>query len=277
MRNVSALYTFAIMKGENRQLRELANMSFPLEDWSGIRKPSKNVDEEYFTLWNYIHNTFNYLYHNERSKVFQDNNYSCFNTGLETKTHQEIFAFFIKNQNDGKFHFEGYVEDTDNRLNAIRSKLPDPANYIINVQDFIYDPKNDEDYSLSHIFERQERLPRVILTIPEEFREDVIVNRMRMAFKRLKRNYKLAIPQYSPRLKEIQLLVPLCIKDKLNADCALAVQKIDGVYVAKTILTMDMAYNNARLITRPDGDWLKLLNESDGIDEDDLLFGDIDE
>ena len=27
-------------------------------------------------------------------------------------------------------------------------------------------------------------------------------------------------------------------------------------YVGKTILTLDMAYSNARLITRPDSDWL---------------------
>ena len=29
-----------------------------------------------------------------------------------------------------------------------------------------------------------------------------------------------------------------------------------GAYLGQTILTMNMAYNNARLISRPDSDWL---------------------
>ena len=29
-----------------------------------------------------------------------------------------------------------------------------------------------------------------------------------------------------------------------------------GAYIGQTILTMKMAYNNARLICRPDSDWL---------------------
>ncbi len=265
------LYVWASVTNENKHLEALATKSYPFEDWGGIRKPCKHVDKEYFTLWNYIHNTFGYLYNVEKTKILETKISRRFIPGLEDEQHQEIFALFTKTTADSKYVFQGFFEESSPRLNSIRSKLPDAANYIRDARDFIYDPQNEEDYSMRHIFERQNRLPKVIESIPVEFREDVIVNRMRMAFKRLKRNYKLAIPQYSPRLKEIQLLVPLCIKDKINADCALAVQKIDGVYVVKTILTMDMAYNNARLITRPDKEWLKQINEIDGIDEDDIL------
>lgn len=94
---------------------------------------------------------------------------------------------------------------------------------------------------------------------------------MRRGFKRLRRNYKLAVPQYSPRFDEIQLLVPLCISDELVADSALAVRKIDQVYVAKTVLTMDMVYSNARLITRPDPEWLRPVNDASDLEDDELI------
>lgn len=271
MLDVSVLYTWAYIRGENRNIRSLAVLSFPREDWSGTKKPCKNVDSDYFILWKYVHHTFDYLWNNEKHKIYEEENVGCFNLGLETDKYEDIYAFFEKSVDDDKFFLVGFFEESNNKLNRIRSKLPSPASYILDPSDFIYDPKYEEDYSLNHILERQERLPRVIKNIPEQYREDVIINRMRRAFKRLKRNYKLAVPQYSPRLKEIQLLVPLCIENNLKADCALAVRKIDNVYVAKTVLTMDMAYNNARLITRPDPEWLRPLKDKQDIEDDEIV------
>ena len=36
-----------------------------------------------------------------------------------------------------------------------------------------------------------------------------------------------------------------------------AIQREDGFYSARTCLTLDMAYNNARLICRPESSWIK--------------------
>jgi len=275
MAGISDLYVWAICIGENRKLRELSMLAYPREDWSGAKKPCKNVDSDFFVLWKYIHHTFGYLIRKEPHKIYQDKTYGCFNTGLESEKYEEIYAFFRRNSNNDRFELQGFYEATNNSLNCIRSKLPDPANYIINPSDFIFDVTKEMDYSLSHILdERQHRLPKIIRTIDERFREDIIVNRMRQAHRRLKRNYKLAVPQYSPRFDEIQLLIPVCITEKTKADCALAVRKIDDVYVAKTILTMDMAYNNARLITRPDPEWLHPLKDESDVDEDDITSPD---
>lgn len=275
MAGLSELYNWAICKGENRNLRELSRLAHPKEDWSGAKKPCKNVESDFYVLWKYIHHTFGYLKKKEPQKIFVGATYGCFNTGLESEKHEEIYAFFQRNSVDDKFELIGFFEASNNALNSIRSKLPEPANYIINPADFIFDATKEMDYSLTHILDyRQHRLPKIIETIPEQYREDIIVNRMREAHRRLKRNYKLAVPQYSPRLDEIQLLIPVCIKEKTIADCALAVRKIDDVYVAKTILTMDMAYNNARLITRPDPEWLRPLKDADDIEEDDIISPD---
>jgi hypothetical protein len=75
------------------------------------------------------------------------------------------------------------------------------------------------------------------------------------ARERVRRNYKTAIPQYYKG--RIQILLPLCISNAVAADLALVVEDHATFYRASTCLTLDMAYNNARQLARPDRDWLK--------------------
>ena len=75
------------------------------------------------------------------------------------------------------------------------------------------------------------------------------------ALERARRNYKIAIPQYYRG--KVQLLLPLSLNDPSKADLALVVERHPDFYRASTCLTLDMAYNNARQITRPDRDWLE--------------------
>ncbi|MGF9796368.1 DUF3825 domain-containing protein [Brevibacillus agri] len=264
---VSNLYEWAICKGQNRKLRQLSLLALE-EDWSGGTKPAQDVDSEFFVLWKYIHHTFRYLIRKESHKIFENSDYGCFNTGLEARIgYEEIFAFFQKNK-DGRLELIGFYEESNNILDPIRGNLPEPANYLLDPADFIFDTNKPMTYKVKHIFERQHRLPKVIETIPPQYREDIIENRLRRAHKRVKRNYKLAIPQYSPRLDEIQLLIPICIEDENIADCALAVTKVNNTYKGKTILTMAMAYNNARLITKPDPAWLKPSKDIDDVEDE---------
>ncbi len=76
------------------------------------------------------------------------------------------------------------------------------------------------------------------------------------AVRRVKRNYKTAVPQFYNG--NLQLLLPICLSSKASADLALVVSKENGVYRATTCLTLDMAINNARLIAKPDDEWLKI-------------------
>ena len=72
--------------------------------------------------------------------------------------------------------------------------------------------------------------------------------------KKVTANYKMAIPQYYNG--KIQLLLPLCLMDSTTPDIAIAVTKQATCYQGHTCLTLDMAYNNARLIVRPQSNWL---------------------
>lgn len=51
-------------------------------------------------------------------------------------------------------------------------------------------------------------------------------------------------------------LLPLCLTGD-KPELALTIQREDGFYAARACLTLDMAYNNARLICRPETSWIK--------------------
>ncbi|MBR9916067.1 MAG: DUF3825 domain-containing protein [Algicola sp.] len=78
-----------------------------------------------------------------------------------------------------------------------------------------------------------------------------------LALKRVQWNYKTAIPMYYPFMDKLSLLLPLSLIDDDIIDLALVVEKTkSGNYLGHTILPLVWAYGNARLVTRPDSDWL---------------------
>lgn len=88
-----------------------------------------------------------------------------------------------------------------------------------------------------------------------------IMNRVKdaidLSIKRVAWNFKTAIPTYYPRVKNLQLLLPLCLLSDDTVDLALAMEKTPaGSYLGHTALPLDWAYKNARLVCRPDSDWL---------------------
>lgn len=94
-----------------------------------------------------------------------------------------------------------------------------------------------------------------------------------LAMKRVEWNFKTAIPMYFPTMNIMSLLLPLSIIKEDEVNAALVVEKTKANnYIGHTILTLEMAYSNARLVSRPDSDWLaveKIDNLStDEIDEE---------
>ncbi len=88
-----------------------------------------------------------------------------------------------------------------------------------------------------------------------------LINRLddaiELAQKRVEWNFKTAVPAFYPTKNTMSLLLPLDLTENDQPDVALVVELMEsGAYIGQTILTMRMAYNNARLICRPDSDWL---------------------
>jgi hypothetical protein len=98
--------------------------------------------------------------------------------------------------------------------------------------------------------------------LPEPLRESdklarhAIEGAIKELRERLRRNYKLAVPHWYD--DKVQLLLPLAITDDSKADFALVADKDKDrrKYLVRTILTLDQAYIDARLITAPDRAWL---------------------
>lgn len=99
------------------------------------------------------------------------------------------------------------------------------------------------------------------LRIPPEFRDSpnlatLLDGAVNLAKKIVSANYKAAIPQFFNG--KISFLLPICLKEPGKADLSLSVINNQKTYTGVTCLTLDMAYNNARLIAKPDSDWLKI-------------------
>jgi hypothetical protein len=106
------------------------------------------------------------------------------------------------------------------------------------------------------IQDNKDRFPAPYNTMPDHTLQYLINGCISDTKEKLKRNYKLAVPQYFITGGTIQLLIPLCLSTVDTADLAIVVEDYGTMYRASTCLTLDMAINNARLLARPDRDWL---------------------
>lgn len=137
------------------------------------------------------------------------------------------------------------------------SKLAEIASYISDPSDLIYDTKLELRTNIDHIIQdNKERFPVPFDTMDNYMLSNILHGTIEDAKRRVRRNYKTAIPQYYKG--KLQLLLPLCLQTKANADLALVIEKENDIYRASTCLTLDMAINNARLIAKPDDEWLKV-------------------
>lgn len=183
--------------------------------------------------------------------------------------------------------------------------MPERAHYFNDVSDMLYDTRAGEpELDMKHILlDNAGRLPLSFLSenppknfvlknpdiLPIDERVEYykqlaiaiesdtktyrnLTNRLKdainLAIKRIQWNFKTAIPMYYPTMDKMSLLLPLSLVDDEIVDIALVVEKTkSGNYIGHTILPLNWAYNNARLVARPDSDWL--VAEQIELDSDD--------
>lgn len=215
------------------------------ENWSNETYPDKGI------LTNYLVHTYKRL-KNEK-QIIRNNEYGLFNTGLFTKYYEPIYAY------SDKSYKVSFLTGHELNQHGI-SERPQKANYFEDPSLLLFDWHYPIDIHFKHILEDErniERLPKEFLN--KENKMNILMGAVELMKRKISANYKLAIPQcYEDK---IQLLLPLCLDtDNGKPDLALAVTKLDTCYQGYTCLTLDMAYNNARLIAKPESDWLCLDN-----------------
>lgn len=154
------------------------------------------------------------------------------------------------------WHFYKFIRKGEHEVNKF-AKLPDMAFFWDDPTKLIYDTRKELVVNLEHIIEdNKERFPAPYNTMPDYNLRLYLDGCIKSSVERVKRNYKVAIPQYFLTTGTIQLLIPLCLASSKKADLAVVVEDYGTMYRASTCLTLDMAMNNARLLARPDRDWL---------------------
>ncbi|BBD55250.1 DUF3825 domain-containing protein [Planktothrix agardhii] len=215
-------------------------------------------------LRNYLNYTFKRLQEEDKISFFGER--AFFNTGLVTENQEEIFAVFEEHRNPSKqkFYFYGFYKESDYELRSCQA-LPERASYFQDPAILIYDtrlgePRIDYDH-IKNKKENRERFPEPYKSMDDYQLQVYIEGAVRLAIKRVKRNYKAAVPQYfwdkNASSGSLQLLLPLCLTTRSRADLALVIHKDGNVYTGETVLTIDQAYNNARLLAKPDTEWLE--------------------
>ena len=249
------LFDFAWFPDRDDRLRELADQAEE-EDWQYQHTQNEH---DFPILFNYLKYTYRRLAE-ERTISLSDNaDCACFNTGLVTPTQESLFASFQANRREDapqQWYFKGWFRRGQREL-TIFPELPDLANYFDDPSVLVLDMRRPFRINVEHIIDDtpRERFPEPYDSMPDFAVQNVLNGAIANARDRTRRNYKTAIPQYYRGL--VQLLLPLCLSSPKRADLALAVEIHEGFYRATTCLTLDMAYNNARQLAKPDRDWLQ--------------------
>lgn len=260
----SDLYKFAFLPDWPTCLSDLEIKAIK-ENWKFTVPDISKKNQENPILQNYIEHTFARLatlYKDCDERTCKkwisiiDNKKACINTGLYTPEYNEIFMCFTKHKIPDRqdWVLDSFVEESDPKLFDFPS-LPKRAKYITNIEDLIFDTSLELRVSAAHILRDEENLKR----IPEEIKTKpnlllLFNGAIEISKKRINLNYKTAVPQFFEG--KIQLLIPICLQDISKTDLVLVVSRINDVYIGHTCLTLDMAYNNARLLTKPEAEWL---------------------
>lgn len=245
------IYDYMYWGDYNSQIQKLAEKALP-EKWSFEGK-----DDNYI-LKNYLKYTFKKL--QEEGKVIETDTYCVFDTGLFSHYYEPIYAYgeLYKNpssENAAKWYFKEFKDPYE--LGSLDiEKFPERADYFSDPSRLVFNWHLNVNKNYKHILDdlnTSQRLPDSIKNSdrPLETLKGVIDT----AIQKVIANYKLAVPHYYQN--KIQLLVPLCFGKNDNPDVALVLDLMkNGYYQATTCLSMEMAYMDARLIAKPESNWL---------------------
>ena len=259
------LFSFAYVPNWYSQLDMLAEMSLP-EPWR-FKNPiylTKNPDTP--ILERYIHAIFKKQlidYKDERNPSSAadyfhiENEFCCFHTGLYTRRYKAIYACFDRNKKKDsllEWYFRGFADELSPMLRHI-SPLPKKPSYYMTQYGVNYNPEWPIRVNVDHILGDEENLSR----IPAEIREAqnlplLLETAVELARRKAVVEPSIVVPQgYQGR---VQYLLPICLTDMEQPDLAMTLTIMDGYYLGNTCLTLEMAYLNARLLSRPVAHWL---------------------
>lgn len=305
--------TFKNYDQANNFIIGLHNELLPGEIWkysepakTGFRKKT-----EYEILESYLRTVFAALLQEVncpnslnygKIKFSKDNKYALFNTGLLSKFATDIILIgevFPKNRtSNDRFYISnptilkrGKTELQEKGFNASDANV-DMVSFFDRVSQIVYDATakvdTDDIEKLHHCIEDGIMRNRFPQKCKEQYENgeledltDTLIKAIRRSERIARRNYKYVVPQYRVTTTEnkIQFLMPIYMSSNYDElpDFALVLSEsmIDGqkFYKPETVLELSWAYNNARVICKPDNMWLnpEKIKDVESMDDFDIL------
>ena len=204
--------------------------------------------------------------------VLSNDNTKCLvNTGLMDEYNNDIYVI-DKTNAERDFHrkeitmvsSKAALVDMGFDRESIKT-MPEPIRFYKDKGDLIFSGTVEEfdiedDYRLNHIInERRSRFPECYKDVHSEIICDKIKSAIRKAIKVSYRDYKYIVPMYNLKTHRIQYLMPLHLDRSIDKspELTIVIGESNGFWRVYTILNTDDAYDNARLLCRPDNTWLE--------------------
>eukprot|EP01114_Cavostelium_apophysatum_P012590 TRINITY_DN2855_c0_g1_i3.p1 TRINITY_DN2855_c0_g1~~TRINITY_DN2855_c0_g1_i3.p1 ORF type:complete len:562 (+),score=145.65 TRINITY_DN2855_c0_g1_i3:122-1807(+) len=240
-------------KWKLQQLRAMVNEDN--EQWDHGKERDNGV------LLSYIKTFFQVVCEEQLIDFSEDMQFSVFNTLLVTKgVSEEIMCMIRYDESKRSLELHQYVNKPYVRVQITKPK----KNWCKNPECLIFDPEKPVEYDPAHIL--NENYERIVKNVPQW--KGVQPNNLvtffdgavKGAIRRAQANFKLAVPCYFPTTSQMQILLPLYLNvhNPSNPSVVLVVglSQAGDRYVGRTILELNMAYKDARLISGPDANWL---------------------
>jgi hypothetical protein len=194
-----------------------------------------------------------------QDKIINMQGYALFNTGLINQFFKELY---VMAEIDPEFpnrliHARPVLENERIILETFRNKKPEIATFFARITDILFDPDLEINTDDSHIIEDNfDRIPEAYRQMKRPQIFALFQAAVQFARVMAARNYKMIVPHIYRG--KVQFLMPIYLSGEFAGppDLALVLEKIGNCYRGNTILTLDMAYQNARLVAKPETAWL---------------------
>ena len=245
-------------------------------------------------LDNYLCYTYARVKEENKIALSDDKLCGCWNTGLVDFRYLPIYCYMTRKGIQDRWVFQGFCIDGEDLGKVMASRIAilakralyftnanllfesDISNLSVDYEHIITEHPSrlpiewvkralgsgyTEQLNSEEVSQYDKRLGSVIKMDGEAFTllQTFLKQAIDISLMRCQWNYKTAIPYYDPSSKNIGWFLPLCTrsKDGLTPFAALVVTKENsGRYQGQTIYRLNWAYRCARLVCRPDSDWL---------------------